>query len=210
MDIVDTKKRFRDLEQALLSLVGNGDASNYDLLSFYLDCARRVHVLGEKFDEAVGSMTEAKANSKSRGEQTGSACSKKSSDALSPGSPVYFVFENNLIKVGISSSEASKLYKKVVPIKDVAAICANISNHIQSHGYISSRNLIHEMAFSEYKIQITLMALVAAGAIRQAGRGKYVQSSEYPVPLSEDNFLAMIADMPQRVDLVNAISAQEK
>ena len=215
MQTSNVSEQFRALEQSLLSLVGAGVTEDYDLLSLYLSCAHDVRRIGERFDRATASKkaTRYKAsrdNAEIRKRIAQKMGSPEYSNAVSKGSPVYFVFNDDLIKVGLSKSSSKKLYKKIVPLNDVKSICAYIAEEFEQFDIVNANELSQKSGYTEYKVQATLMALVFAGAIQQSGRGKYVLSEKYRSSFSVHALLEAIKSMPEHRELLEQYAAQER
>lgn len=214
MSTNDTSRLFRELEKSLLAKVSCGDTSDYDKLSAYLSLAKDVHLIGERFTALTATATTSHDNrthqSGRKSSVTNAIDSSAHLPALSPGTPIYFIYENQLVKIGISSSEESALYKKFVPLKDAELVCSEIEGQLRARKFVLSSALQNQLALSDYKIQTTVMALVASGAIRQIGRGKYAATDSFLALATKDNLMNSLASMPQRVDLLQKCSAQKK
>lgn len=216
MQTSDVSKQFRTLEQSLLSLVGAGATDNYDLLSLYLTCAHDVRRIGERFDDAVANLDTKKGEATRKSappkeeklEDHGTGVSETRS-VISKGSPVYFVSDNDLVKIGLSKSDSERLYKKIIPLGDVESICARITEDFGRFGVVSANGLKMRSGYSDYKVQSTLMSLVSAGAMRQSGRGRYVPSEKYRSIFSVHSLMEAISDLPRHEELLRRYAAQE-
>lgn len=216
MQIGDVSKQFQTLEQSLLSLVGAGTTDNYDLLSLYLTCAHDVRRIGERFDGAVASLdakkgeaTRKNAAQKEKKPEDSRTGVSETRSVISKGSPIYFVSNNDLVKIGLSKSDSERLYRKVIPLGDVESICARIAEDFERLGVVSANDLKMRSGYSDYKVQSTLMSLVSAGAMRQSGRGRYVPTEKYRSIFSAHSLMEAILDLPRHEELLRRYVVQE-
>lgn len=206
MSVESTTSLFRELEGSLRSLVGSEDISDYERLAAYLNLAKEVHCLGKQFQNIVGSP----ANSNSR--ELPKAGSPKKSAAtsirlhhdletldptLNPGSPIYFVYNDELIKLGVAHSGGAKLYKKSVKLTEVKSIASAFIHLAATSPVVGAADIQDELKGCPlYKIQTTLLALVVAGALQQMSRGKYSLSSLFHRLPSPGDLIDSIRQLP--------------
>lgn len=88
--------------------------------------------------------------------------------------PLFFVYEGKLWKVARRSGAVDALYWKSALLSEVRNVCgtlcqmpvdASIFTVADVEGFLKE--------LPTYKIQLTVMALLKAGMLKQAGRGKY-------------------------------------
>ena len=195
MSVDSTALLFQKLESSLRSLVGAEDISDYEKLAAYLNLAKEVHSLGEQFRNINGSFSSSCSEELPKTSFPNMSVvtnlrlqhdSKSIDSTLNPGSPIYFVYNDELIKLGIANSGGSKLYKKSVKLS------ADIQSELKGCPL--------------YRIQTTLLALVAAGALQQPSRGKYSLSSPSHGNSSPSDLIDSIRQLPvdERVlELIN-------
>lgn len=212
MPISETKNLFADLEKSLRSLISEDATSDYNRLSGYLACAQEINAISKRFQQLTGQEAEVIHRCQHTTNHVNDIeAEERSLDTpleLSPGSPIYFIYKNNLYKIGMSSSGADRMYRKVIPADDAKSICGGIVGQLKTHSHIDSTQLQSDLPFPGYKIQMTIMALVSAGAIRQVGRGKYAPLDELRFAPTTEKLMSIIASLPVRVNLLEKCNEQ--
>lgn len=162
----------------LLSSSGNGRI-DYDKVSSLLSASQQLEEIGIDLDALLQSGPERNKLSVSieidRDSSAVSRWAKRSlTQAYSNVYPKYYVEDGKLVKVGKSSDGSGSQYKKGVSLEEVELICKIILK-LGERGTIYIRELESALsgAVKPYKINITVMALVEAGVLKDAGRGKY-------------------------------------
>lgn len=211
MSSMSTSELFEKLERSLLSLVASGDTTDYERLTQYLAFAQEIHNLSERFRRISAPKEMGAHSSEHKPDNAAHRHAKKTpepSSKINPGEPVYFIHGSSLVKMGISSSEAGGLYKKTVPLAAVELICDGIEQQLTKLSHISSSDLQNVLSMPSYKVQITIMALVAAGAIRQIGRGKYSTEGVLRTIPTKHKLLETLQALPKHNDLLDQYANQ--
>lgn len=216
MSVDSTALLFQKLESSLRSLVGAEDISDYEKLAAYLNLAKEVHSLGEQFRNINGSFSSSCSEELPKTSFPNMSVvtnlrlqhdSKSIDSTLNPGSPIYFVYNDELIKLGIANSGGSKLYKKSVKLSEVKSIARAFLRLAGASPVVCAADIQSELKGCPlYRIQTTLLALVAAGALQQPSRGKYSLSSPSHGNSSPSDLIDSIRQLPvdERVlELIN-------
>lgn len=207
MPDTSTYSLFRDLENSLRSLVGTEESSDYNKLAAYLSLAKKVHDLGEQFRN----ISKSSVDNQHISFQGATEAVRRFADAtaqmnvqnnhrfvVAPGSPAYFVYNDELIKLGATNSGDGTLYKKSVPLSEVEAVCQLLCKLLSKSSVVSVTDIRENLGptFPTYKIQTILLALVASGGLAQSGRGKYSLKSDAQDAFSSDNLIASLRLLP--------------
>lgn len=206
MSTKSTYSLFQDLEKSLRSLVGTEDGSDYNKLTSYLGLAKDVHDLGEQFRNVSGLSSE-KQNVSSQGKPVASRQAAVTAHTtmqnahrfvIAPGSPIYFIHNDELIKIGSTNSEDGALYKKSVSLSEVDMVCRPLCQLLSTSPVVSVSEIKEAMgpSFPLYKVQTVLLALVASGGLKQTGRGKYSSGADVRDELSPDSLVASLRLLP--------------
>lgn len=118
------------------------------------------------------------------------------------GLPVYFVYEGILFKIGAGRNE--NLYKKTVPFQDALTIIDGLIAMLDDSDEVRISDVfLYLPAMGEGKIQVTMMASVEAGILKQSGRGKYaLMHGRVP---RRSTWESKLKDLPVRSDLVTKV-----
>lgn len=220
MSSKSTYSLFQDLEKSLRSLVGTEESSDYDKLATYLGLAKDVHILGEKFrtvsglssdNQRVGFQSPVTAQHQCAESPTPNIPEVPEAE-VAPGSPIYFIYKDELVKLGATSSKDNALYKKVVSLSEVGMICRILSHLLSASPVVSVADIKNELGptYPNYRIQITLMALVSIGVMAQVGRGKYSLGSEVHQTPSHRDLIASLEMLPVNEHALALIDSQRK
>ena len=111
--------------------------------------------------------------------------------------PVYFVLNDNLYKIGERNTGAKRFYKKVVPWSEVKQITEKIADLARQSVIVRVAQLYEVFPdYPDYKVQCTLLALVAAKALENSGRGKYSANTRTSSEISALNWLSALKNLP--------------
>lgn len=198
MDCTKAIDALKTAEDELLCLISS-DCS-YDKKQTLLMYSRSVHNLVNGI-EGMGRSLDAAPDSVAF---EGESSSLPESEARKDGSadfPAYFVYVDKLWKVAKRSGESDALYRKSVPYADVRIVCSTVHSILGGFDSFTTADVEKQMeSVPAYKIQITIMALVQAGVLVSAGRGKY--SLVAGSSSSDRKWLDALKALPVRADLV--------
>lgn len=115
--------------------------------------------------------------------------------------PLFFVHDGKLWKVAQRGGSADSLYWKSAPLAEVRLICGALRK-------MPAAPMAFTIADAEdlldgvptYKIQLTVMALLKAGTLQQAGRGKYAFVEG--APRIENKLLDALDSLPAHPELL--------
>lgn len=117
------------------------------------------------------------------------------------GLPAYFVEDDRLYMFGASTKGAFRMYRRVVPMRDVATIVDCIFSLIPKAPFFSIsevENRIKELP--GYKVRTTVSALQECGIIGMAQPGRYEVAPE--AQPNKKSWIKALCGLPNRHDLV--------
>lgn len=114
--------------------------------------------------------------------------------------PKYFISGGRLHKIGLASSVNGRRYRKSVPLTDVRMVCSNALEAAVGRVFHIKDLEAKLDELSSYKVSITVMALVQAGVLGDAGRGKYRIMT--PPGATPDDWIARLEKLKERRDLL--------
>lgn len=190
MDYSRARQFLRQAEDELIALISKTD--DFVEREQCLELAKQVRELSDALrqDDNRSSVTELPSTS---------SLEQGASSADDAEFPAYFIHEGFLYKVGLRGD--GRTYKKSVPKGDVGSICEVVAKLLNDSADITTSDIKAQLDnMPDYKIQVSVMALVKIGALKGAGRGKYtLGSGTQPRPKM---WARDLGKLPDRFDLI--------
>lgn len=201
------KKAIENLQAAELELrkqIATGNSAvDYD--DFY-DCLNYAQQINELIAVLkAGKTTSPKAKPVSKTPKKAETKTPKKENLPAPKAdelPTYFLFNDKLWKVATRGKDSNSLYHKSVPKEDVEIVAEAISKTLKKPGSATISSIENNLrpSLPTYKTQITVMALVKAGVLKSAGRGKYSLASNRPI--TQSDLMDALENMAVHTDLL--------
>lgn len=206
------KKAIENLQAAELELrkqIATGNSAvDYD--DFY-DCLNYAQQINELIAVLkAGKTTPSKAKTASKAQKKTETQTPKKENTPAPKAdelPTYFLFNDKLWKVATRGKDSDSLYHKSVPKEDVEIVTEAISKAFKKPGSATISSIENNLrpSLPTYKTQITVMALVKAGVLKSAGRGKYSPASDSPI--TQPDLMDALENMAVHTDLLKKAGA---
>ena len=165
MDASRVIQMLRDVEHELIGLIAETD--DFEERAYCLQLAQQARELADSCVFPISKQNAAQMSPSVRDERTRQRDAEDTS-----GLPAYFVNEEKLYKIG--QGRNAKLYRKSVDLREALEISDVMIGMLDSSEIVRISDLFARVApISETKVQVLVMAAVAAGILESAGRGKY-------------------------------------
>ncbi len=197
MDFTDVLKTLKESEKLLLSKIL--DTEDYGEKE---RCLHLAHEIRDIQEEIVEFDKGARSSSYGFERQTPAVIEEPKEKALSSTQfPVYFFHGNKLYKVGTRRDSSTELYKKTVPIESFRDISSAIVDLARGGDFTIAQLRGRLGNVPEYRLQVTVMALVKSGILQVKGRGRYGGSGNAAITLA--NCEHQVQKLPDYIDLVD-------